>query len=142
MPNPSIKVSIRVPARRSSLLIMLDALVALNRDWLNQRARVEGIGAATPNLYEQAIRYRREPRDPLTGLRLEEWKIYPELIADGVGDCEDLAAARVAELRNRGINARPWLARHGRMWHVQVRLPDGRIEDPSKRLGMNPGARA
>ena len=133
----TIRVSIRVPAQRAPLLIMLEGLVAMNRWLLTQKARAEGVGAVSSNLYQRGIRYQREARDPKTGTRLEQWRTYPELIEFGVGDCEDLAAARVAELRNKGINARPWLERHGRMWHVVVRLPDGRIEDPSKRLGMH-----
>lgn len=60
---------------------------------------------------------------------------------DGYGDCEDLAAARVAELRVKaGIKAVPWLKKKGKIWHVLVRYPDGTLEDPSRKLGMGAGA--
>ena len=58
----------------------------------------------------------------------------------GKGDCEDLAAAKVAEYRERGIPANIRLTRRGRIWHVTVRLPNGMTEDPSKRLGMRGAA--
>jgi hypothetical protein len=59
-----------------------------------------------------------------------------------VHNCEDLACWRVAELRTRfGIDARPTFTSQVRpdgshLYHILVRLPDGRIEDPSRRLGM------
>ena len=59
-----------------------------------------------------------------------------------VHNCEDLACWRAAELRVRyGIAAEPtfiWKVRPGGgyLYHIQVLYPDGRIEDPSRRLGM------
>jgi hypothetical protein len=67
----------------------------------------------------------------------EPWRTIPEILERGAGDCEDLACWLCAELRQKGIKAHPVpQTRDGRMWHIVVRLPNGRIVDPSKRLGM------
>lgn len=88
-----------------------------------------------PLLYKSGIRYRREP---LVGSRrVERFQTARQTAKVGFGDCEDLAAYRVAELRLRGIAAKPWVIQpSAKMFHVQVRYPDGKIEDPSARLGM------
>lgn len=129
-----LSIAIKFPPRRKYLLAMLEGLIAMNRLWLRERG--EGVGGKKVSLYERGIRYQREERDPLTGKSKEEWRTLDELMKYGVGDCEDLAAALVAEKRENGINAQPYLSRVGRMWHVKVRLPDGTFEDPSAKLGM------
>ena len=59
-----------------------------------------------------------------------------------VHNCEDLACWRAAELVVRhNIQARPVFMERRRsngsyLYHILVRYPDGRIEDPSKILGM------
>lgn len=54
-----------------------------------------------------------------------------------VHNCEDLACARVAKLRQRGeTGAKPYLYHQGKLWHVMVQRGSGRIEDPSAVLGM------
>ena len=59
-----------------------------------------------------------------------------------VSNCEDLACWRAAELRVRyNIAARPsflWRRKPtgSYLYHIQVKHPDGRTEDPSRRLGM------
>ena len=124
----SVTISVRVPARRAILLVMLNALVRINQIILKT--------ASVPPLYQAGIRYQPEGRDRY-GNRTEDWLTIPELYRRKKGDCEDLVAARVAQLRARGINAQPWIYKAGgRMWHVVVKLPNGKIEDPSKRLGM------
>lgn len=107
------------------LRIMLDALVRLDLLELQQRRY--------PDLYKSGVKYEREPKEPG---RFERWKTISDLMRTGVGDCEDLASARVAQLRMMGIRAVPWLKRRNNTWHVVVRYPNGRIEDPSRRLGM------
>lgn len=133
-----ILVKLRVPARRPALLAVLELIVALNRLWLRER-RTARRGVPI-SIYQAGVRYKREARDPATGMRREDWRTYPEILEHGSGDCEDLATARVAELRERGINAKPWLMKNGRMWHVQVMLPDGTVEDPSAAMGMRGSA--
>jgi hypothetical protein len=84
--------------------------------------------------YGGTIRYQREARGA-EGLR-EDWCTAPVVAARGFGDCEDLACYRAAELQVRGIHARPDVIKFARVWHIVVRMPDGSVEDPSKRLGM------
>lgn len=107
-------------------------------------AAVMGLGAQSavqmathklPSLYSGAIRYRQEKPGK------EEWQSAAITAAKGYGDCEDLAAYRVAELRRAGIDAYPKVLRITptlRHVVVAVRDRDGRehIEDPSKLLGM------
>ncbi|MGP1665004.1 MAG: hypothetical protein ACTS5I_03625 [Rhodanobacter sp.] len=82
-------------------------------------------------LYESGVRYVRE------GPGHEKWQPITQLYARKMGDCEDLAAARCAELRLKGEDATIHVAliRPG-LIHIRVRRGDGSIEDPSKRLGM------
>lgn len=82
-----------------------------------------------PSLYRSGVRYRREKPD--------KW-LQPSTVFDqGHGDCEDLCGWRVGEIRNAGGAARAHAYRTTqRMWHVVVIFPDGRVEDPSKILGM------
>ena len=63
-----------------------------------------------------------------------------------VSNCEDLACILVAEYWMKGINALPFpvlqsgdKGDESQLWHIQVLLPDGRIEDPSVELGMTTG---
>ena len=82
-----------------------------------------------------AVCYRAEP------LGQEIWQSIPALQMRGVGDCEDLACARVAERLSVGDACRPGLKRQKRddggiLYHVIVGNPDGTIEDPSAVLGM------
>jgi len=107
---------------------LLEALVTLNVDYLKRHPR-------TPALYRSGVRYRREPA------RTEEWRTIPIVRAQGFGDCEDLAAWRIAELRELGIPAKPCFRYrqegNKRIYHIMVCLPDGTGEDPSRVLGMN-----
>lgn len=121
-----IHVGFEVEAKRKPLLRLINTLVSLNRDEL----RIHRL----PWLYKSGVRYQREPK--IKG-RSEKWKTITRLIKDGFGDCEDLASARIAELREKKkIRVTPWLKRRGKTWHVLVRYPDGTFEDPSKILGM------
>jgi transglutaminase-like putative cysteine protease len=108
------------------------------------RAAVLGLAAVSlaqmgeqrlPPLYGGTIRYEREPEGR------ERWQTAEETARLGRGDCEDLAAYRVAELHAQGIPAtirirvvRPEL------WHVLVEHPNGQLEDPSAKLGMRGAA--
>lgn len=89
-----------------------------------------------PLLYESGVRYEEEPPGQ------EDWQDIPTCLWRKVGDCEDLACWRAAELQVRfGIKAVPtftWQERPNGsyLYHITVQLPDGKIEDPSRRLGM------
>jgi hypothetical protein len=115
-------------ARETVLRLLLEALVAENLAYL--RAHPE-----TPRLLESGVRYE------LDVPRREQWKDIAETLSRGAGDCKDLAAWRIAELRfggEQGAVARvEFYATHGRVLnHVTVRRADGRIEDPSRALGL------
>jgi hypothetical protein len=99
----------------------------------------------TPPLYKAGVIYKPEKHIGNSKRVIEygeEWQTIPWVIFRGYGDCEDLGAWRSAELNARqGIRALPFI-KIRRMptgfWraHVVVQYPDGRIEDPSAKLGM------
>jgi len=97
---------------------------------LNQHVIRSG-GFDYPSIYRAGIRYRRESKDI--------WRPINEVYKSGFGDCEDLAAARVAWLRERGEKgARVGVYQSGpKRYHAIVIRGDGSREDPSKALGMN-----
>lgn len=108
---------------RDDIARALAQLTAWNRTFLERHPR-------TQRLYASGVRYRRE--EISAGRRLEDWLTIPDLYRRRFGDCEDLACARAAEVP--GAIALPRPVPGG--WHIIVRLPGGRFEDPSKRLGM------
>jgi|FLYL01.1.fsa_nt_gi hypothetical protein len=118
--------------QREALEAALEGLTALNAV-LIARSRVP-----IPHPYESGVRYRREPRGR------EDWNHVARLLRLGHGDCEDLAAYLAAWLRIHNAEpARVVIRRTGpRLWHAVVQRADGRIEDPSKVLGMRPRRRA
>jgi hypothetical protein len=91
-----------------------------------------------PTLYKSGVRYEREKR--VGGKLLEEWRGVRALYDKGTGDCDQLACARVGELRARGERAYPKLVRSAVGYHVKVLRGSGRIEDPSVILGMRGAA--
>lgn len=116
------------PAKIDALACLLEALTLVNVAWLRERGEV-------PSLYESGVLYEEEPQGR------DDWQDIPETLSLRVGDCEDLACWRLAELRVRfRENARPFVkcAVYGprTVYHVAVRRADGRIEDPSRILGM------
>lgn len=91
------------------------------------------VAGAFPTLYTSGVRYERERGGT------EHWLLPSQTYAAGRGDCEDLASWRAAELRVTGEDegARARVIRSGpRTWHAVVERSDGRIEDPSRALGM------
>lgn len=100
-------------------------------DMLYLRAHPE-----VPSVYESGVRYEEEPPGQ------EDWQDIPTCLRMRTADCEDLACWRAAELRVRhGIKAEPTFTYQLRsngsyLYHITVKLPDGRTEDPSRRLGM------
>lgn len=111
------------------LAIMLAALVDMNVLFLKERP-------STPSLYQSGVRYKREPKT------LDHWISIPFVLRRRFGDCEDLASWRAAELRVHGEDASA-IPKHVKTWpdgsklfHILVKRGNGRLEDPSKRLGM------
>lgn len=105
----------------------IDAVTLIDRHQLR-------MGYAPP-LYSTGVIYRRERHGTLPGL--ERIQSAEETYLIGYGDCDDLAPWRAAELQLQGIDARAEVIRSpGIGYHVIVRMPSGRVEDPSARLGM------
>lgn len=123
-------------ARNQALQVMLWAMIAWNQRLIRWHREA---GRPLPSLYDSGVRYIREPEGE------ERWQDILSIIADGGADCEDLTAWRVAELRDRGVNARPaWKHRRVKstdtgkeysLYHIVVWTPAG-ILDPSRKLGM------
>ena len=128
------------------LRCMLNTLTAANIALLKSKPTL-------PTVYQAGIPYRAEkPR--IKGQPIpEEWNDIETCLRQGWADCEDLACWLVADLltgrdprfRGRRIPARtdfswrPVIGPGGRplsLYHIFVRLPGGRKEDPSARLGM------
>ncbi len=130
------------------LQILLEGLTKINEFHLNSAHEA---GMFYPPLYESGVIYKEEAPGR------EDWPDIPQIMKNGWGDCEDLAAWRAAELRVAGIACEPvlkwqWIPRAQMLaagypkrhvpkkgvWlvHCLVRYPDGDIEDPSKILGM------
>lgn len=95
-------------------------------------ARLVRAGIVGP-LYDSGVVYRRESYESFQDAAIVD--------RQGWGDCSNLSAWRVGELLARGERARIRLhwRRYSdgfRLYHVTVRREDGRIEDPSRKLGM------
>ena len=108
------------------LVPLLACLCQLNLIWLRRHS--------APPLYAAGIVYQSEPAGQ------EHWRAIPHVLRLGYADCKSLAAWRVAELRMKGVAAacrHSWRdTERGRLWHITVQFPTGRIEDPSRILGM------
>lgn len=126
---------IRVPSSREELNRALTVLVAMNLAILH-RARELGVRDRIPPLYASGVRYVREPDGR------EWWQTILDNLRERQGDCEDLGAARAAELIDTGedVHAKAEAIQTGpKMFHaITVRRSDGELEDPSAVLGMNP----
>lgn len=135
------------------ILIALEAMCAVN-EWhirrANKRAR-QGLGLPIPPLYASGVRYAEDKHGR------EDWRDCYAVLKRGKGDCDQLVAWRIGELRAAGVRAEPAIkwqhlprevmgmigyptrmipAEGIHMVHCAVRYPSGQIEDPSKILGM------
>jgi len=112
-----------VDVRRLNVLVR--ALTALNVQYLREHP-------STPLLKASGVRYATQP------IGCERFLTIPTILQRGNADCDQLAPWRAAELREHfGIKALPEVKQMGeKLWHVYVRLPDGRVEDISAHLGM------
>lgn len=119
-----IRVGMKIPAKRRFIRAALRGLVATNREYLRT--------GRFPRLYESGVYYKpeRKRRGP------EDWQTVAELHERGHGDCEDLAAARAAELQEAGDeSAYADAVRTGaKRFHAIVVRGDGTVEDPSRKL--------
>lgn len=122
----------------------------------NNRYLLRSFPGRFPLLADSGVRFRAEPwatmpgSAPAAGFRplppIEQFAPYVTLLRRGWGDCAQLCAARVAELREAGehdAQLHYYVRSDGdgpyrrRWYHVEVRrgAAGGReIEDPSRRL--------
>jgi hypothetical protein len=115
-------------SREVVLRLLVEALAAANTGYLR-------LHPEAPWLYASGVSYAEDDDER------EGWTDLSETLARGVGDCKDLVAWRLAELRVREREAALPLvsfARRGHhvKFHVVVRRADGRLECPSRELGM------
>lgn len=115
-------------------------------------------GQPLPKLYRSGVRFEPEPNQG----KWEDFADCNTVISRGWGDCDDLVAYRVAELRESGedskasikvywrhmrdADGRPMFKPNGtpmRVFHAQVRRGNkrdrngkGLVEDPARLLGM------
>ncbi len=88
-------------------------------------------GTVPPYPHHAGVIYQLEP------IGEEDWKLAHNVIRDGWGDCEDLAAWVVAGLRVTGEDPGAFVAlvQTGEAkLHAVVRRSDGSIDDPSADL--------
>lgn len=121
-------VEIEIPPGDSEFVVraalhLLEALVEINLLIMSEQR--------IPHLYESGIKYRQEPPGP------ERFDNCARVIKRGWGDCDDLAAWRVAELRRAGETGAKckvvWQSGH-RRYHAQVERADGTTEDPCRTM--------
>lgn len=107
---------------------LLESVCYVNRLYLEEHPE-------TPALYSSGVSY-----GVVTGDDGFTFVDIPTVLDRGKGICSHLAAWRVAELREAGVNAGfriVWNKKgNGHCFHVQVRFPNGLIEDPSENCGM------
>jgi len=97
-----------------------------------------------PLLYKSGVRWERDPvcQTPEVDGSCERFLSPLQVLKEGkVGDCDDVGPWRAAELRlgRRGLKRERATAKSVRSnigWHIVVVRRNGRIEDPSKKLGM------
>lgn len=116
---------------QNSILWFLEALTQVNVLFFRTYPN-------TPRLYQSNVVYDNMNMEE----EAEHWKDVSTTLEDGKAVCGTLACYRAAELwAFDNIHAHPFL-RWRRMpddslrYHALVRWPAGRIEDPSKALGM------
>lgn len=126
-----IGISIDLPAMGigavSAIESAVETLARVNMEYLSRYPN-------TVLLSKSGVRYRRE-----TPGKRERWQSIPEMLRSRFGDCEDLSAWRIAELRKRGYTAYPFVKGKRGHYHIQaaVRLSGKQyIFDPSRELGM------
>ena len=118
-----------LPISHNTLRVLLDALTVVDAHYLREHPE-------TPFIYESGVRYEEEPPGQ------EDWQDIPTTLRMKSGDCDDLSCWRAAEFVVRFHQpARPVFQYQVRqdgsyLYHITTRTPDGRLEDPSRELGM------
>lgn len=152
---------------RDGLLWLLEALSNWNRAYLKlhpETPKLYRLFKEGKVKYKKPEQFERDEKSPLASIAAlvkrhggakeendlariaqmiggEHFRDVPAFIENGGGDCDNIACIRVAELRNLGVAAMPYLTWRrrpdgGMTYHALVRWPDGSSEDPSLLLGM------
>ena len=116
--------SLAVEAKLPLVANLVEALTSVNIAFLKSHETVR--------LYESEVRYELMPWT---------WLDIPAILTRKRADCKSLVAWRLAELRveeseDARIHFVVQKAREHTVFHVQIQRANGRIEDPSRRLGM------
>jgi hypothetical protein len=120
--------SLRGAARIDLIRMLVKVLIVADRLHLQAHP-------TTPKLYAAGIRYLREGPDS------ENYQNIPRTLELKTGDCEDLAAWRIAELQEEGEDVHLVIREYDEPqdetdYHLLVGRADGSVEDPSAILGM------
>mgnify|MGYP001810330222 CR=1 FL=1 len=131
-----VLVRVALPRRMPAYQRALWALVKVDL-WCLRAARLAG--QPIRPIY-QSVCYQRERAGQ------EVWRSSKALSLRGIGDCEDLACARVAERLSVGDYCRPAIQVQrkpggGTLYHVLIQNVNETTEDPSALLGMDFGAK-
>lgn len=111
------------------LSVLLENLIALDRVYIRC---MKEVGHAVPELHRSGVVYGRT----------QVWDTIPDVMLRRYGDCKSLSAWYIAELREKGQQAKAvfrWIVNptNGqRDFHILVQTAKG-WSDPSKDLGMN-----
>lgn len=122
-----LHATLDLPSNADVYNAALEGVVRANQVIIRERKRS---GRPLPSLRSAGAKWKRE--------KGEIWQLIDKVIADGYGDCEDLAAGWAAELRESGIdrNARAVVRKVAPgQWHAEVERSNGLHEDPSRILG-------
>lgn len=112
-----------------TLRLSMEYMVGCNRVFLEESKRLK---YKVLPLYRSGVVYDRTTW----------WEPIPALYTRGYGDCKSLSAAWIAQAQHfKRIPSRPVFRfvdnEDGSIdYHILVQLSDGRVEDPSKVLGM------
>jgi len=125
-----MRIRLAIPDRIVSAPILDAALEATTR--AAQAQQVRGEGPTFSDLLRSGVKWRPE--------RFTDGEHFdlPSIVGQrGWGDCDDLAPALAAELRQVDPGARARVIKSGpERWHAIVQMSDGTLIDPSKMAGM------
>lgn len=123
----------RLPSSGRALAADMRRVLPVLADCYAAHARA---GHPLPLLANSRIQFRNEPA---AGVGVEDWADPWTVLQRGWGDCDDLVLYRLVEWRLRGYPATVSVIWQGNGFHVRIRRPDGRLEDPAEYLKTKNG---
>lgn len=84
---------------REHMQILLDAITAINLSYIRR-------GVRFPDLLTSDVRYKLETPAPGSACGDDDWQDIAVTFRRRIGDCDDLAPIRAAQLQARGVRAR------------------------------------